>query len=103
MAVIKKRGNESMIRQKRYMKVNRTGNVGTPLFLGLWSDSCGNGTFGALGKASETKAEIIRSILKDLIVNSYIEPEKLKECELALINYDELVIPEVIEYKIVCI
>ena len=103
MAVIKKRGNESMIRQKRYLKRNKARNVRTNLFLGLWMDSCGNGTFGALGKASETKAEIIWSILKDLTASNFIEPEKLKEYELALTNYNELVIPEVLEYKIVCI
>ena len=92
-----------MIKLKRYRKMNKTVNVKANLFLGLWSDSCGNGTFGALRKASETKAEIIWSILKDLTTNNYIEPEKLKECQLALINYSELVIPEVIEYRIVCI
>jgi len=92
-----------MIRQKRYLKRNKARNVRTNLFLGLWSDSCGNGTFGALGKASETKAEIIWSILKDLTASNDIEPEKLKEYELALTNYNELVIPEVLEYKIVCI
>ncbi len=92
-----------MIKLKRYRKMNKTVNVKANLFLGLWSDSCGNGTFGLLGKASETKAEIIWSILRDLTANNYIEPEKLKEYELALTNYNELVIPEVIEYKIVSI
>ena len=92
-----------MIRQKRYLKRNKARNVRTNLFLGLWMDSSGNGTFGLLGKASETKAEIIWSILRDLTANNDIEPEKLKEYELALTNYNELVIPEVLEYKIVCI
>ncbi len=92
-----------MIRQKRYLKRNKARNVRTNLFLGLWMDINGNGTFGLLGKASETKAEIIWSILKDLTANNFIEPEKLKEYELALTNYNELVIPEIIEYKIVCI
>ena len=92
-----------MIRQKRYLKRNKARNVRTNLFLGLWMDSSGNGTFGVLGKASQTKSKIILSILKDLTTNNFIEPEKLKEYELALTNYNELVIPEVIEYKIVCI
>ena len=92
-----------MVRLKRYRKIKKAVNAKANLFLGLWTDNCGNGTFGALGKASETKTEIIWSILKDLTTNNYIELEKLKECELALINYNELVIPEVIEYRIVCI
>ena len=92
-----------MIRQKRYLKKNKARNVRTNLFLGLWADINGNGTFGVLGKVSQTKSEIIWSILKDLTASNDIEPEKLKEYELALTNYNELVIPEVIEYKIVCI
>ncbi len=92
-----------MIRQKRYLKRNKARNVRTNLFLGLWADINGNGTFGTLGKVSRTKSKIIWSILKDLAINNYIETEKLKECELALTNYNELVIPEIIEYKIVCI
>lgn len=90
-----------MIKQKRYRKIKKAVNLN--LFLGLWMDSSGNGTFGVLEKASRTKSKIIWSILKDLTANSYIEPEKLKEYELALTNYNELVIPEVIEYKIVSI
>ena len=92
-----------MIRPKRYRKIRKAVNVKANLFLGLWADINGNGTFGVLGKVSQTKSEIIWSILKDLTASNDIEPEKLKECELALINYNELVIPEVIEYKIVCI
>ena len=92
-----------MIKQKRYRKIRKARNVETNLFLGLWADSRGNGTFGILGKVSRTKSKIIWSILKDLTANNYIEPDKLKEYELALTNYNELIIPEVIEYKIVCI
>ena len=92
-----------MIRQKRYRKITKARNMKTNLFLGLWMDINGNGTFGVLGKVSQTKSEIIWSILKDLTANNFIEPEKLKEYELALTNYNELVIPEVLEYKIVCI
>lgn len=92
-----------MVRLKRYRKIKKAVNAKANLFLGLWTDNCGNGTFGALGKASETKTEIIQSILKDLTTNNSIEPESLKECKLSLINYNELVIPEIIEYKIVCI
>ena len=72
-------------------------------FIAIWADDNGNGTFGTLGKVSRTRSKIIWSILKDLTASNDIEPEKLKECELALINYNELVIPEIIEYKIVCI
>ena len=92
-----------MIRQKRYLKRNKARNVRTNLFLGLWMDISGNGTFGVLEKTSRTKSEIILEIIRDITSNNYIEPEKLKESELALINYNELIIPEVIEYKIVCI
>ena len=92
-----------MIKQTKNRKIKKALNIKANLFLGLWADINGNGTFGVLGKVSQTKSEIIWSILKDLTASNDIEPEKLKECELALINYNELVIPEVIEYKIVCI
>ncbi len=92
-----------MIKQTKNRKIKKAVNIKANLFLGLWMDSSGNGTFGVLGKVSQTKSEIILSILKDLTTNNFIEPEKLKEYELALTNYNELVIPEVIEYKIVSI
>ena len=92
-----------MIKQTKNRKIKKAVNIKANLFLGLWMDSSGNGTFGVLGKVSQTKSEIILSILKDLTASNDIEPEKLKECQLALINYSELVIPEVIEYRIVCI
>ena len=92
-----------MIRQKRYRKITKARNMKTNLFLGLWMDISGNGTFGVLENTSRTKSEIILEIIRDITSNNYIEPEKLKESELALINYNELIIPEVIEYKIVCI
>ena len=92
-----------MIKQTKNRKIKKAVNIKANLFLGLWADINGNGTFGVLGKVSQTKSEIIWSILKDLTASNDIEPEKLKEYELALTNYNELVIPEVLEYKIVCI
>lgn len=91
-----------MIGQKRYRKITKARNMKTNLFLGLWMDNSGNGTFGVLEKTSRTKSKIILEIIRDITSNNYIEPEKLKESELTLINYNELIIPEVIEYKIVC-
>lgn len=88
-----------MIRQKRCKKGNRKTNT----FIGLWMDNNSNETFGLLSKVCKTKSEIILEILRDLTTNEYIEPEKLKEYESILRDYNELSIPEIINYKIACI
>ena len=88
-----------MLIHRRTMNKRKTRNRKEKVFIALWIDDNGNGTFGILNSLCKTKEAAIQEVLKDININNY-ENINLKQCKLDLIQHWELSIPGVINYKI---
>ena len=89
-----------MINQKRMRKnIKSKTTKKQKFFIALWADDNGNGTFGILNSLCKTKEAAILEVLKDISINNY-ENTNLSQCKLDLMQYWELSILGVINYKI---
>ncbi len=88
-----------MLIHRRTMNKRKTRNRKEKVFIALWIDDNGNGTFGILNSLCKTKEAAIQEVLKDININNY-ENINLKQCKLDLIQHWELSIPSIISYKI---
>ncbi len=83
-----------------FKKKSKDENKKAIKFIAIWADDNGNGTFGVLASLCKTKEAAIVEVLKDIEINSYIDPIKLNQCRLTLTSHNELNIPGIISYKI---